>query len=216
MVIIGSSWKRNPWQSNVNPTKFCWLFFSLLQLSHSSPTLAWKHSFEICAHSARRPHLRFTHGVACSLFAQDTCASRIGIRRMITMIYWLWNALVFYPREVLHALYRPHCHQVKILHICKCSHFHIKTVHIRCERSICAHWWDYRLEAWMSPLLLLANFSKKKEKLVVLTLFGLSESGSSKLSIDTQSKIPQDIMDDPRYTQGYPWTPPSTVTPPQN
>ena len=118
MIIIGSPRKRNPWQSNVNSWQSMAIhdnlvaihlnfvdFVSLLRLSHSSPTLAWKHSFEICAHSAgadcecaRRAHLRFTRGAGFSLFAQDTCASRgvwsqIG-RMMITLICWLWIAPV--------------------------------------------------------------------------------------------------------------------------
>ena len=96
----------------------------------------------------------------------------------------------FYPREVLHTLYRPHCPSVSF------SHFQREIVHISYERSICGWWWGYILKAWLSPPYTVGQLQHKKEILVVLTLFGSSEDspGSHKLFWDTHYS---------RLTMGY-------------
>ena len=114
-------------------------FVSLLQLSHSSPTLAWKHSFEISlAHSARAVRRASTFEIYARSSVLIICSRYMRIKGCLVTD---WDAeeddidhidlltlecSSFYPREVLHALYRPHCYQVDIFS----SHFQIKILHI--------------------------------------------------------------------------------------
>lgn len=177
-------------------------FVSLLRLSHFGLKTQFWDFRAFCKSSARahEPHLRFTRGATtCSLFAQDTCA-RQGVssghfwsRRTITLIYWLWNALIF-------STQRRSCTHCTDHTVTKCKFFTLSERNcahfIRAERSICGWWWGYILKAWLSPPYTVGQLQHKKEILVVLTLFGSSEDspGSHKLSRDTHYS---------RLTMGY-------------